>query len=603
MSTDLDTLVKEYLEYEPCEKFRNELEGLLAKGDADALSARMMPRIAFGTAGLRARMAAGYRFMNDLTVLQASQGLVCQLKEEHKEEEPKDMSVVVGFDARHNSRRFGVLTAAVFASAGFRVHLCIPTAASDGFAEHPFSCTPLVPFGVLQKQAVCGVMVTASHNPKDDNGYKVYWSNGAQIVSPTDSQISAHILANLRPWKDYSVLMQQIEAGECALVDNPADELVHAYMETAKEKLCFRDNSSSANVKVAYTAMHGVGAPYIAQVFRAFGLPQPVPTPQQQEPHPDFPTVQYPNPEEGAGALALAMTTAKQHDCTVILANDPDADRLAVAELQESGDWRVFNGNEIAALFADWLLRKTPRVPGKKPLLLASTVSSKFLGAMADAENAEFVDTLTGFKWLGSVAASKQATSQFLFAYEVEIGFLSGDMSWDKDGVRMAAVFAELAGDALSRGLTLSQQLDMLRAKYGYYEMNTSYFFCGDEALEAIFRRLRNFDGSGDYPRHVGDVEITGVRDVTLGVDTRREDRKCQLPQQPSSQMLTFYMEKEGAVATLRNSGTEPKVKYYVECSDRTDAVAARAKCDRVTQLLIEHLVQPQVHGLRAKGQ
>jgi len=330
-------------------------------------------------------------------------------------------------------------------------------------------------------------------------------------------------------------------------------------------------------------------------------LPPYIPTKDQIDPDPEFPTVKFPNPEEGKGALALSMKTAEASGSNLILANDPDADRLAVAERDPTtGQWTIFNGNQIAALFADWVwLNYVKRHPNDrvKPFMLASTVSSKFLAAMARKEGFEFHDTLTGFKWMGNVAAdliSKGHT--FLFAYEVEIGFLHGDLSLDKDGVRMAAIFAEMANQIYLRGTTLVKHLQSLYEKYGFFEMNTSYFFCySREGFQRIFDRLRTLN-NGNYVTSCGPFKVVSVRDVTRGLDTGRPDGKSVLPKDPNSQMLTFYFEN-GGFATMRNSGTEPKLKYYVEFSAPTQEQARRT-VEEMTRALIDEFIQPQVNQL-----
>eukprot|EP00455_Lapot_gusevi_P011949 TRINITY_DN1559_c0_g1_i4.p1 TRINITY_DN1559_c0_g1~~TRINITY_DN1559_c0_g1_i4.p1 ORF type:complete len:237 (+),score=83.74 TRINITY_DN1559_c0_g1_i4:106-816(+) len=233
--------------------------------------------------------------------------------------------------------------------------------------------------------------------------------------------------------------------------------------------------------------------------------------------------------------------------------------------------------------------------------MVASTVSSKFLQSMAEQEGFVFADTLTGFKWMGNKAIEMEREGYtFLFAYEVEIGFLVGNMSYDKDGVRTAAIFAEMANQHYLRGVTLAQHLQSLYRKYGFFEMNTSYFFCHEPATMArVFARLRTAGPDGSYFRTCGDATIAHVRDVTLGYDSRFEGNQSVLPRTPDSQMLTFYFQ-DGTVATLRNSGTEPKIKYYVEAKDRESPEAARQRVDHMTQLLISEFMQPEQNGLIA---
>jgi phosphomannomutase len=289
---------------------------------------------------------------------------------------------------------------------------------------HQQVATPFVPFAVTQLKCAAGIMITASHNPKDDNGYKLYWSNGAQIIPPIDSDIQASIYNNLKVWKD--VLNVNLEDNESLLV-GIGDSIPKLYFEQIQrlsQKISCKEN-------ITYTAMHGVGTKWIDLACEAFKIPTFIKVKQQVEPDPDFPTVTLPNPEEGKGALKLAIECAENNNSKVILANDPDADRLAIAEKTKHGEWKIFNGNEIALLLADWVFSNYKG--DKKVAMIASTVSSKVLSSMAKMEGFRFEDTLTGFKWIGNKAfdLSKEGY-EILLAYEVEIGFLVSDISFDK---------------------------------------------------------------------------------------------------------------------------------------------------------------------------
>jgi phosphomannomutase len=364
---------------------------------ADLFSARL----AFGTAGLRAPFGPGYSQMNDLTVIQTAQGLLSYLLSTMPLPELQLRGLVVGFDHRSSSsftpfdlssRSFANLTAAVFAERAVPCYL---------FPD--FVATPLVPFAVAHHGAAAGVMVTASHNPPQDTGtragptatrhppsltapkskspptypdpgYKVYWGNGAQIIPPHDAGIASHITQNLEPW---SASFSSSPPPTSPLL-LPTEHLAPLYFEQMRSKLCRRPSSnSSSDSRITYTAMHGVGHDFSKRSFEAFSLPPYIPTLSQQAPDPGFPTVAFPNPEEGEGALAEAILAAESAGSRVIVANDPDADRLAVAERQAGGEWRLFTGNEIGAVLGHW---QYSRASGSGPIaMLASTVSSKFL--------------------------------------------------------------------------------------------------------------------------------------------------------------------------------------------------------------------------------
>lgn len=485
------------------------------------------------------------------------QGLACYLLEVFGDD-AKTQGIVLGYDHRArgslNSRRFAILTSLAMMAKGIKVYLFSRLVA-----------TPLVPFGIRHLGACAGVMVTASHNPKEDNGYKVYWANGSQIIPPHDSGIAHHIDANLQPWAglDYKGATEQaIRSNPLCAPDN-TDAVVASYINAISGSLCrhraANGDASLPRVSIAYTAMHGVGLPFATAMFAAFGHSPFVPTPAQVEPDPSFPTVAFPNPEEGKGALKLAMETADAHGCSIILANDPDADRLAVAEWVpasgnanagagrqpgQPGSWRVFSGNEIGALLAHWAwtCHVAGGGTGKDAVMVASTVSSKLLASMAAVEGFTFQETLTGFKWMGNAMAEHEAAGrQVLFAFEEAIGFACGSIVRDKDGVSGAAVFAEMAQSLARAGVTCSQHLDALYKRYGYFVSNNYYLFVDDPAKTvAIFRRLRN---EGHYWSRLGDVGITATRDLTTpgwDSESRLEAGKPSLPVSSGTQMITY---------------------------------------------------------------
>lgn len=521
--------------------------------------------------------------MNDLTVIQASQGLCLHLMEEHK---GNNFSVVVGYDARHNSRRYALRTATSFLLKGVRVYL---------FGD--ICCTPFVPFAVTKLGCAAGVMVTASHNPKEDNGYKVYGANGAQIISPTDKHISDTILANLEPWEG---------AWSADLVKGPlcSDELAQVGDAYFASIVSSRRGGPRTGVKFAYTAMHGVGHRFALRSFAAFGLEPFVPVPEQIEPDPEFPTVAYPNPEEGAGALTLSMRTADATGCTVILANDPDADRLAVAA-KHDGAWRIFTGNEIGSLFAWWAWRcyreANPTADPANVYMLGSAVSTKMVASIAAVEGFKYEETLTGFKWMGNRSRALQAEGKkVIFSFEEAIGFCFGSTVVDKDGISGAAVMAELALFVASEGHTLVDQLNAIYEKYGFHANNNSYFICrSPPTIDKIFADIRK-----EYPRTVAGHAVTGVRDVTTGYDSSTPNHVSALPVQ-SGHMITFTLDN-GAAITLRTSGTEPKIKYYtdlrVKASSEAEREAGRVLLASIVAAATTQLLRPDEFGLQRKA-
>jgi len=540
-------------------------------------------------------MRPGIRFMNDVTVAQASQGLCAYMQDQFAD--LRERGVCVGYDGRHNSKAFAYRTVATFLQKGVPVYL-FPTLVP----------TPFVAFCVKHLNLCGGVMITASHNPKQDNGYKVYWDSGSQIVSPHDKGIASAIEQNLDITSDPSI----VDGHE--LLRNPAD-VIDAYYQASITQ-CFAPwakQPEGGQVKLVYTPMHGVGQPWVERVFREFKLQDFVSVEQQKNPDPEFSTVVFPNPEEGRGALKLSFEAAAASGASVVIANDPDADRLAAAERQEDGQWRVFNGNELGALFGHWAIELFLRSKGGEAMteeekanafVINTTVSSKMLRAMAEANGIEYFETLTGFKWMGNLAKKlmEEDKRRFVFSFEEAIGYMIGDVCLDKDGVRAAGAFGQLVNHVTAEGRTLSSQLASLYERYGYFCTQNSYFFCRDPAImRAIFRFIRggadeNEPEKAKYPPSIGGFKVKSVRDLTTGYDSGEADGVAKLPR--SSFMITFRYEN-GGVITVRGSGTEPKLKYYSELSgpyEKKEEV--QETLTKMVDGLVEQLLQPEDNNL-----
>ncbi|KAN0123437.1 hypothetical protein V8E52_002769 [Russula decolorans] len=566
-TAELADLVHEWLRIDQNPGTKREISDLWAAGNTEELNKRLRSRIKFGTAGLRGRMEAGWSRMNDLIVIQASQGL-CAYVLEHVDN-ARDRGAVIGYDHRHNSERWAQLTAAAFLDKGVKTYL-----------YRDLVHTPMIPFGVKKLGAACGVMITASHNPKHDNGYKVYWENGVQIIGPHDKGISVSIAANLDPkrWDADSVL------GNPLCVDHTR-EMVEAYFDHIAHLSEHKALNGSTDIKFVNTSLHGVGHVFVNRSFEDFGFKPFIPAKEQQHPDPEFPSVKFPNPEE-AGALDLAIRTAEVTGATYILAQDPDADRFSAAERKLDGTWVVFTGDQLGALFAGRILAqyKASGKPLEKLSMVASAVSSKMIEAMAVAEGFNFTECLTGFKYIGNRALTLvEQGFEVPFGYEEAIGFMIGSEIRDKDGVAATVFFAELVALLHREGKTASSFLQELYDRYGYFQTNNSYFICDDPlVINRIFARLRNYglQGSGrspTYPKSIAGLEVTSVVDLTLGHDsTNPPTYKPSLPLS-SGHMIQFRAaSKEGlkVVLTTRTSGTEPKIKYYLEGSGQDrDAV------------------------------
>ncbi|XP_053564734.1 glucose 1,6-bisphosphate synthase isoform X2 [Bombina bombina] len=511
----------------------------------------------------------------------------------------KQRGLVIGYDTRGqvisncSSKRLAKLTAAVLLSKAIPVYI---------FSK--YVPTPFVPYAVQKLRAVAGIMITASHNRKEDNGYKVYWENGAQITSPHDKEILKCIEVSPEPWSDS---WRENQADSSPLTRDPLEEITNSYMEDLR-RICFhRELNMKTPLKFVHTSFHGVGHDYVQSAFKAFGFNPPIPVPEQKDPDPNFSTVKCPNPEEGECVLELSLRLAEKEGARVVLATDPDADRLAVAELQDTGRWKVFTGNELAALLGWWMFLcwKKSCTKGsdvRNVYMLATAVSSSILRSVASKEGFKFEETLPGFKWIGNrIKTLVDNGKTVLFAFEESIGYMCGTSVLDKDGVSAAVVAAEMATYLDSKNINMAEQLVKIYETYGYHISKTSYFLCYEPAtIKRIFERLRNYEAPKRYPEFCGPYGILHVRDATMGYDSSQQNKKSLLPLSKSSQMITFTFQN-GCVATLRTSGTEPKIKYYAEmCGSpgQGEKSFLEEELKKVIAVLVENFLEPSKNGL-----
>ncbi|KAI4209729.1 MAG: hypothetical protein LQ351_007383 [Letrouitia transgressa] len=464
--------------------------------------------------------------------------------------------VVIGHDARHNSEKFAEHAAAVFVQKGIKVWWY------EGYVH-----TPMVPFAVKDLRAAAGIMITASHNPSQDNGYKVYGSNGAQINSPVDSAIATSIAQNLQP--EVWGLDGSIHRRENILLS-----MKPKYRDTLTSQVELSQQLQNTP-RFVYTPLHGVGLPFFVAALDQIQLSTSmVPVEEQADPNPDFPTVKYPNPEE-EGALSLAMSAADRRDTKFVIANDPDADRFAVAEKLEDR-WNQFTGDQVGCLLAYYIFSASLQPMNMDDCMLSSAVSSQMLGVMGQEEGFQVVETLTGFKWLGNIALELQkAGKRVHFAYEEAQGYMIPNVVLDKDGIAAAILFLSACASWGSPWAKLQQ----LYERYGYFEtMNTYWRSPNFETTSQAFERIRAF--GKPYPPHVGSRKVLRWRDLTQGYDSATDDNIPSLPCSKSSQMITCWlsgMEKDQGIRfTVRASGTEPKIKLYLECRGKDRASAIR---------------------------
>ncbi|HEY4221860.1 MAG TPA: phospho-sugar mutase [Myxococcota bacterium] len=550
---------RKFLAEDPDADTRAELTALLDKaesGDAAAhadLEDRFAGTLQFGTAGLRGKVEAGTMRMNRVVVLKATHGLGAYLLAAHVDAGKR--GVVIGYDGRLSSRQFAEDAAAVLCAQAIPVHMAID----------PIS-TPQCAYTVEKLGACAGIMVTASHNPPADNGYKVYWGNAAQIIPPHDTGIAAMI--DKAPAANAIARMSPPDASAKGLRRLLNDDVERAYLDGIRALAWHGPPSRSTQagpsgglpqvgtpvpLRIVYTAMHGVGHRCAIRALAAAGFHGVVDVPTQADPDGTFRTVAFPNPEE-KGALDRALAVATESNADVILANDPDADRLAVAVSTDSG-WRMLTGNEIGILLCADALDHYPVPAGMKKLVITSIVSSTFLSRMAKDKGAAYAEVLTGFKWIGNEALRRRPLGEeFVCGYEEALGYSVGPLVRDKDGIGAAVRFAEMMRSHKAQGVSIPQRLDALSVAHGMsHAVNWSVTMPGATGMAKIKDAMASL-----RKQPIASLDGTGARFVDLA---------------PSADVVVFHTE-DGARLTVRPSGTEPKIKMYFEMVARVTSPA-----------------------------
>ncbi|MEV6175145.1 phospho-sugar mutase [Streptomyces sp. NPDC051954] len=508
MHDDLIARAQAWLAEDPDAETREELAKLIDAGDVTELAERFAGTLQFGTAGLRGELGAGPMRMNRTVVIRAAAGLAAYLKKNGA----SGGLVVIGYDARHKSADFARDTAAVMTGAGLRAAVL----------PRPLP-TPVLAYAIRHLGAVAGVEVTASHNPPRDNGYKVYLGDGSQIVPPADAEIAAEI--------DAITTLTSVPRPESGW-ETLDDAVLDAYLARTDAVLAA---GSPRTARTVYTAMHGVGKDVLLAAFARAGFPAPALVAEQAEPDPDFPTVAFPNPEE-PGAMDLAFAKARETEPDLIIANDPDADRCAVA-VKVGADWRMLSGDEVGSLLAAHLVRR-----GAHGTFAESIVSSSLLGRIAEKAGLPYEETLTGFKWIARVEGLR-------YGYEEALGYcVDPDGVRDKDGITAALLITELASELKQDGRTLLDLLDDLAVEHGLHATDQLSVRVEDlSVIAAAMRRLRE-----QPPTELAGRAITRSEDLTQGTDTL-----------PPTDGLRYTL--DDARVIVRPSGTEPKLKCYLE--------------------------------------
>lgn len=508
------------------------------KGDEKEIEDRFYQNLSFGTAGLRGIIGAGTNRMNRYTVMEATKGLALTILEEG--EKGKMKGVVIGYDVRHMSKEFAQIAAEVFAAYGVKVYLFDQIAA-----------TPLLSYAVLTLETQAGVMITASHNPKEYNGYKAYWEEGSQILD----NIGDRIVKNIESIENYGVIesMPLEEAKEKGLVTMVGADLIDRYVgEIVSRKITDQLDTS---VRIVYTPLNGTGNQFVRRVLEERGFTNVHIVEEQEMPDPDFTTVGYPNPEDPK-AFALAEKLGKEVDADILIATDPDSDRIAMEVKDENGDYVFFNGNRIGSLLVHHILSNLKN-EGKLPedaVMAKSIVTGDLSTKIAKDFGVTMKEQLTGFKNLYAIANQMEeegTIDKFLFAYEESIGYSYGTYVRDKDAVMSAMLIAEMAGVAKMNGTTIIEQLEELFKKYGYHkEKLISVVREGSDGQEVIKKTMEAF--RAEPIETLGDEKLEKVEDFT------KEDYGIG-----RSNVLKYYYDG-GSWYAVRPSGTEPKIKFYM---------------------------------------
>jgi phosphomannomutase len=566
ISPELRARTEAWIAADPQKKTRKQLRKLLEAGKAGELAERMDGSLMFGTAGLRGRVEAGSNRMNRAVVIRTTRGLAQYLLQRGGDTE---RPVVVGRDARLSSERFQKDAIAVLTAAGILVR----------YFPDPVP-TPLVAYAGMRLGAQASVVITASHNPPYDNGYKVYDANGAQIIPPTDREIADQI--DRAPAANDVPRLGRKYREDMALP--VPDGMFERYLSDLAAVRAV--DATGSDLKLVYTPLHGVGGVFVTEALRGAGHPNVYPVAEQFQPDGHFPTVDFPNPEE-PGALDLATALAVQKKADLIIANDPDTDRLAVS-VEWSDGWRPLTGNQIGILLGDYLLANTTV---DNPLVLNSIVSSPMLSHVAAAYGARFVQTLTGFKWIWNAALDIQdeGAGNFVFGYEEALGYSVGPAVRDKDGISAAVIFADLAAACRRRGESVLDYLGRLYHQHGLWvSTQKSIVRPGSKGAAEIAAAIERIGAKP--PSGLAAIAVAGMTDYRYGAENR--------PRYLAATPLVELDLGDRGRALVRPSGTEPKLKIYVDLAGAWDPAGDAeaqqrdlvAEADTVAAALAEHL-------------
>lgn len=523
----------------------------------------------FGTGGLRGIMGAGTNRMNIYTVGAATQGFANYLREAFKD--LPEISVVVGHDVRNNSRKFAETVADIFSANGIKVYLF------DSFRP-----TPELSFAIRHLGAQAGVNITASHNPKEYNGYKAYWSDGAQIISPHDT----NIIDNVNRITDVAEVKFQGDPAKIRIIGKEIDDAFLAAIKTLS--LDPEVIKRHSDLKIVYTPIHGTGVKLIPESLRNYGFTNIIHVPEQDIPDGNFPTVVSPNPEVPS-AMAMAIAKAKETDADLIVASDPDADRIGCVIRDNNGEYQLINGNQIVMILLNYIMlrnRELGRLKGNE-YVVKTIVTTETIKAIADNNDIKLYDCYTGFKWIASVIRDLEGTARYLGGGEESYGFLAEDFCRDKDSVSAISLMAEICAWAKDRGLDFNQMLQDIYLQNGYsHEEGISVVRTGRTGAQEIAQMMVDFRKNS--PKTLGGSPVVTVKDYADLNETEVATGKVTKMDFPTTSNVLQFFTADGSKVSVRPSGTEPKIKFYIEVHDRMADIADYDRCNRDAKVKIE---------------
>jgi len=550
---------------------REQVQALLDNEDPTELIESFYKDLEFGTGGLRGIMGVGTNRMNIYTVGAATQGLSNYLKKEFAELD--EIKVVIGHDCRNNSRKFAEISADIFSGNGIKVYL---------FED--LRPTPEMSFAIRRMGCQSGIILTASHNPKEYNGYKAYWDDGAQMIAPHDR----NTIAEVNKIRNASEIKFK---GNKDLIEIIGKEVDKEYIKALTTISLSSDAIARHNdMKIVYTPIHGTGVHIVPDTLKAFGFTNIIHVPEQDVVSGDFPTVISPNPEEPA-ALAMAVEKAKETDAELVLATDPDGDRVGAAVKNNEGEWVLLNGNQTALLFVYYLItrwKELGKIEGKE-YIVKTIVTTETIRTIAEKNGVQMYDVYTGFKWIADIMRKNEGKMNYIGGGEESYGFLCEDFVRDKDAVSACAILAEMTAWAKDQGITLFQLLQKIYVEYGYSkELGISVVKkgkSGAEEIEAMMKRYRE-----NPLTEIAGSKVTLFNDFGTLKSYSYPDNETLTLDMPTTSNVLQYFTEDGTKVSIRPSGTEPKIKFYCEVHSKINGLEDIPAAEAATSEKIEQI-------------